>query len=146
PSTGFPRVRGLCHHRSQFLLTCLVPSLSRKRGLCCTGQWQREPILRKQSVAGLGRLACRFCERFSHLCYGERQSTVVQVTGDDTVTLGVEERWYGLEARCHGAWAAVGKLTPSAPSGLKARSTYVSLSSPGPLGSGQGDGGHKELR
>jgi len=124
PSTGFSRVRGLCHHRPQFLSTCLVLILSRKRGLCCTGKWQREPILRKQFAAGLGRSAGRFCERFSHLCYGVRRSTVVQVAGDDAVTVSVEKRRCGLEAQRCSAWAAVGKLAPSAPSGLKARSAY----------------------
>ena len=38
-------------------------------------------------------------KRFPHLCHDERWRTLIQVAGYCSVTIGVEERRRGLEAR-----------------------------------------------
>src|SRR5262245_36152272 len=43
-------------------------------------------------------------------------------------------------------WAPISKLTSSTLSSLKPQGSYAILSSPSPLGTGQGDRGHEELR
>src|SRR4029453_5836417 len=83
---------------------------------------------------------------FPHLCHGERWSTLIQIAGYCSATIGVEERRRGLEAGRRGAWAPISKLTPSTLCSLKPYDAYATISSPGTLSAGQGDGGHEELR
>src|SRR5919109_4998574 len=53
-------------------------------------------------------------ENLAHLLPWERGSAAVQVARDGAGAMGVEERWRGLEARCGGEGATVGKLAPNA--------------------------------
>src|SRR5438309_6767072 len=84
-------------------------------------------------------------KRFPHLCRGKHRSAGIQVACDSAVTISVEERRRGLEARRCGAWATGSKLTPNTPGSLKTYDACTILSGPGTLGAGQGNRGHEEL-